>query len=103
LLGFGVLESVGGGLNTWLRTGKLFPGPHLFAGAGALFCEPLILSFDFFFSPVNNQVLSNDLSIVKYILVDFKSGILPCQEGAANYVSARVIVYQVSQFSSSEL
>ncbi|KAK4267043.1 hypothetical protein QN277_023883 [Acacia crassicarpa] len=34
LLGFGVLESVGGGVNTWLRTGKLFPGPHLFAGAG---------------------------------------------------------------------
>ncbi|KAG9452609.1 hypothetical protein H6P81_005513 [Aristolochia fimbriata] len=33
LLGFGVLEAVGGGLNTWLRTGKLFPGPHLFAGA----------------------------------------------------------------------
>ncbi|KAL8140174.1 hypothetical protein V2J09_006195 [Rumex salicifolius] len=33
LLGFGVLESVGGALNTWLRTGKLFPGPHLFAGA----------------------------------------------------------------------
>ncbi|WJX80427.1 hypothetical protein P8452_63429 [Trifolium repens] len=34
LLGFGVFEAVGGGLNTWLRTGKLFPGPHLFAGAG---------------------------------------------------------------------
>ncbi|KAI9093875.1 hypothetical protein K1719_026873 [Acacia pycnantha] len=34
LLGFGVLESVGGGLNTWFRTGKLFPGPHLYAGAG---------------------------------------------------------------------
>lgn len=34
LLGFGVLESVGGGVNTWMRTGKLFPGPHLFAGAG---------------------------------------------------------------------
>ncbi|RZB49772.1 hypothetical protein D0Y65_052607 [Glycine soja] len=33
LLGFGVLESVGGGVNTWFRTGKLFPGPHLFAGA----------------------------------------------------------------------
>ncbi|XP_078442087.1 plant/protein [Wolffia australiana] len=33
LLGFGVLESVGGCLNTWFRTGKLFPGPHLFAGA----------------------------------------------------------------------
>ncbi|XP_071724292.1 uncharacterized protein [Rutidosis leptorrhynchoides] len=33
LLGFGVLESVGGGVNTYLRTGKLFPGPHLYAGA----------------------------------------------------------------------
>ncbi|KAH1204594.1 hypothetical protein GmHk_16G045509 [Glycine max] len=33
LLGFGVLEAVGGGLNTWIRTGKLFPGPHLFGGA----------------------------------------------------------------------
>ncbi|MBA0844765.1 hypothetical protein Goarm_022501 [Gossypium armourianum] len=26
-------EAVGGGVNTWFRTGKLFPGPHLFAGA----------------------------------------------------------------------
>ncbi|XVE73660.1 hypothetical protein DITRI_Ditri11bG0136600 [Diplodiscus trichospermus] len=33
LLAFGVLEAVGGGVNTWFRTGKLFPGPHLFAGA----------------------------------------------------------------------
>ncbi|KAL6004390.1 hypothetical protein ACLOJK_004943 [Asimina triloba] len=33
LLCFGVFESVGGGVNTWLRTGKLFPGPHLFSGA----------------------------------------------------------------------
>ncbi|XVF33113.1 hypothetical protein REPUB_Repub17cG0140400 [Reevesia pubescens] len=33
LLGFGVLEAVGRGVNTWFRTGKLFPGPHLFAGA----------------------------------------------------------------------
>ncbi|CAL4890354.1 unnamed protein product [Urochloa decumbens] len=33
LLGLGVLESVGGAINTYLRTGKLFPGPHLFAGA----------------------------------------------------------------------
>lgn len=34
LLAFGVTEAVGGALNTWFRTGKLFPGPHLFAGAG---------------------------------------------------------------------
>ncbi|KAL2490266.1 hypothetical protein Adt_25894 [Abeliophyllum distichum] len=33
LLGFGVLEAIYGGVNTWFRTGKLFPGPHLFAGA----------------------------------------------------------------------
>lgn len=34
LLGFGVFESISGGVNTWFRTGKLFPGPHLFAGTG---------------------------------------------------------------------
>lgn len=34
LLGFGVFESIFGGVNTWFRTGKLFPGPHLFSGAG---------------------------------------------------------------------
>ncbi|XP_031283491.1 uncharacterized protein LOC116142187 [Pistacia vera] len=34
LLGFGVFEAIAGGVNTWFRTGKLFPGPHLFAGAG---------------------------------------------------------------------
>mmetsp|Transcript_10433 Transcript_10433/g.33726 ORF Transcript_10433/g.33726 Transcript_10433/m.33726 type:complete len:302 (+) Transcript_10433:208-1113(+) len=34
LLAIGVLISVEGGVNTWMRTGKLFPGPHLFAGAG---------------------------------------------------------------------
>mmetsp|Transcript_33333 Transcript_33333/g.94441 ORF Transcript_33333/g.94441 Transcript_33333/m.94441 type:complete len:292 (-) Transcript_33333:35-910(-) len=33
LLSMGVLLSVEGGLNTFLRAGKLFPGPHLFAGA----------------------------------------------------------------------
>jgi len=33
LLGGGVLIAVEGALNTWFRTGKLFPGPHLFAGA----------------------------------------------------------------------
>eukprot|EP00252_Welwitschia_mirabilis_P009087 TRINITY_DN2138_c0_g1_i1.p1 TRINITY_DN2138_c0_g1~~TRINITY_DN2138_c0_g1_i1.p1 ORF type:complete len:321 (-),score=57.21 TRINITY_DN2138_c0_g1_i1:310-1272(-) len=34
LLAFGVFEAIAGCFNTWLRTGKLFPGPHLFAGAG---------------------------------------------------------------------
>jgi hypothetical protein len=34
LLGGGILVAVEGALNTWFRTGKLFPGPHLFAGAG---------------------------------------------------------------------
>jgi len=34
LLGTGVLFSVSGAVNTYLRTGKLFPGPHLYAGVG---------------------------------------------------------------------
>jgi hypothetical protein len=34
LLASGVLIGVAGPVNTWMRTGKLFPGPHLFAGAG---------------------------------------------------------------------
>lgn len=33
LLGAGVLISVEGAVNTYIRTGKLFPGPHLYAGA----------------------------------------------------------------------
>lgn len=34
LLGLGVLIAVVGPVNTYLRAGKLFPGPHLYAGAG---------------------------------------------------------------------
>lgn len=33
LLASGVVIAIEGCLNTWSRTGKLFPGPHLFAGA----------------------------------------------------------------------
>jgi Protein of unknown function (DUF4079) len=33
ILGLGVTMAVAGPLNTFLRTGKLFPGPHLYAGA----------------------------------------------------------------------
>lgn len=34
LLGVGVFASILGGFNTFFRAGKLFPGPHLYAGAG---------------------------------------------------------------------
>lgn len=34
LLALGVAIAVEGPVNTYLRTGKLFPGPHLYAGAG---------------------------------------------------------------------
>eukprot|EP00283_Hemiselmis_rufescens_P024735 CAMPEP_0173438220 /NCGR_PEP_ID=MMETSP1357-20121228/19737_1 /TAXON_ID=77926 /ORGANISM="Hemiselmis rufescens, Strain PCC563" /LENGTH=279 /DNA_ID=CAMNT_0014403483 /DNA_START=52 /DNA_END=891 /DNA_ORIENTATION=+ len=34
LLALGVTFSIEGGCDTYLRAGKLFPGPHLFAGAG---------------------------------------------------------------------
>ena len=33
LLAFGIFITVEGCLNTYTRTGKLFPGPHLYAGA----------------------------------------------------------------------
>lgn len=34
LLAFGTVLAVEGGMNTYLRVGKLFPGPHLYAGMG---------------------------------------------------------------------
>lgn len=34
LLAFGTVIAIEGCVNTYTRTGKLFPGPHLFAGAG---------------------------------------------------------------------
>lgn len=34
LLASGVTFSIEGGVDTYMRVGKLFPGPHLFAGAG---------------------------------------------------------------------
>lgn len=34
LLASGVGIAIEGCVNTYMRTGKLFPGPHLFAGAG---------------------------------------------------------------------
>jgi len=34
LLGLGVFTAVLGAFNTFFRSGKLFPGPHLYAGAG---------------------------------------------------------------------
>lgn len=37
LLSLGVAAGVVGPLNTYIRTGKLFPGPHLYAGAGSAF------------------------------------------------------------------
>lgn len=38
LLGVGVFASILGGFNTYFRAGKLFPGPHLYAGAGMTVC-----------------------------------------------------------------
>jgi len=36
LLGLGVAFAVEGPVNTFMRAGKLFPGPHLYAGAGCI-------------------------------------------------------------------
>lgn len=34
----GIVLAIEGPLNTYARTGKLFPGPHLYAGAGLVIC-----------------------------------------------------------------
>lgn len=44
LLASGVTIAIEGALNTWTRTGKLFPGPHLFAGAAITVCWALAAS-----------------------------------------------------------
>ncbi|KAG5251665.1 P-loop containing nucleoside triphosphate hydrolases superfamily [Salix suchowensis] len=41
-LGFGVFEANGGGVNTWLRTGRVFPGLHLLLEQ---FCLSLVLIY----------------------------------------------------------
>jgi hypothetical protein len=41
LLSLGVFMGVAGPLNTFARTGKLFPGPHLYAGTLLLLLLPL--------------------------------------------------------------
>lgn len=38
LLGAGVTVSLLGAFNTYMRAGKLFPGPHLYAGMGVTIC-----------------------------------------------------------------
>ena len=49
LLGTGVLFSVSGAVNTYLRTGKLFPGPHLYAGVGTFTINLTCQRFFFFY------------------------------------------------------
>jgi hypothetical protein len=36
LLGVGVCFAIEGPVNTFMRAGKLFPGPHVYAGAGVV-------------------------------------------------------------------
>ena len=44
LLGLGVSFAIEGPVNTFLRAQKLFPGPHLYAGAGVVVCWALAAS-----------------------------------------------------------
>lgn len=44
LLGSGITFSVEGCINTYMRTGRLFPGPHLWAGAGITACWAIAAS-----------------------------------------------------------
>jgi len=44
VLGLGTAFAVEGPINTFLRAQKLFPGPHLYAGAGIVVCWALAAS-----------------------------------------------------------
>lgn len=44
LLGVGTSIAIEGPVNTFMRAGKLFPGPHLYAGAGCVVCWALAAS-----------------------------------------------------------
>jgi len=44
VLGLGVSFAIEGPVNTFLRAQKLFPGPHLYAGAGVVVCWALAAS-----------------------------------------------------------
>jgi hypothetical protein len=44
ILGLGTSFAIEGPVNTFLRAQKLFPGPHLYAGAGVVVCWALAAS-----------------------------------------------------------
>ena len=44
VLGLGTAFAIEGPVNTFLRAQKLFPGPHLYAGAGVVVCWAMAAS-----------------------------------------------------------
>ena len=44
ILGLGTAFAIEGPVNTFLRAQKLFPGPHLYAGAGVVVCWAMAAS-----------------------------------------------------------
>ncbi|KAL8258462.1 hypothetical protein R6Q59_030503 [Mikania micrantha] len=64
LLGFGVFESIGGGVNTYLRTGKLFLGPHLYTRAAAALVLPMQKGNE---TARNLHIVLNVLSVLLFL------------------------------------
>lgn len=74
LLGAGVTVSVLGAFNTYMRAGKLFPGPHLYAGMGIVICwAGEITAFFNWTHSAPLLILSLLILYCKYQCVFFKS------------------------------
>lgn len=65
LLGLGTFAAIQGPVNTFLRAEKLFPGPHLYAGAG------IVVAWAVAASLVPQMTKGNETARIAHIAINF--------------------------------
>lgn len=65
ILGLGVFAAIEGPVNTYIRAGKLFPGPHLYAGAG------IVVAWAIAASLVQQMQKGNEYARLAHISINF--------------------------------
>ncbi|KAG5174980.1 hypothetical protein JKP88DRAFT_203917 [Tribonema minus] len=65
ILGLGVFAAIEGPVNTYIRAGKLFPGPHLYAGAG------IVVAWGIAASLVQQMQKGNEWARLAHIGINF--------------------------------
>lgn len=65
LLGLGTFAAIEGPVNTFLRAQKLFPGPHLYAGAG------IVVAWAVAASLVPQMQKGNDTARIAHMAINF--------------------------------